>query len=441
RVAGTGQQPPASGDIPVTVQRTLAQELADRWSQYDLDELASDAVKVVTAGTPTDWGLPSDVQSVVTPITLGGGIPDPQSLPREALTEAMARAVAVIDDTPLRYGGAYGFEPLREFLAERYTRDRGFPVTADYFLLTNGSAGAIDQVAATLISPGDVVISEAPTFSGSIRTFRGHMAEIATVPMDDDGMVVDELEPLLDRLTAMGKTVKVIYTISSFHNPMGVTLSAERREKLLRIAAERGIFIVDDDAYGDLWFQEPARPQSLSAMSECNGVITVGTFSKVVATGLRVGWIHTTPDLLDRVVRVRFEMGNSPLLHAMLYEFAKDGGLDRHINHVRKIYERKANTLASALREYCEPYLTFNKPNGGFFLWVDLAEGLAGGAVSRAAMEEGLIAPAGLSFFPDRKDTGDHIRLAYSWVQEDELVEAARRLARACERVANGTVR
>ncbi|MCA9851501.1 MAG: PLP-dependent aminotransferase family protein, partial [Dehalococcoidia bacterium] len=234
----------------MTVQRTLAQELADRWSQYDLDELASDAVKVVTAGTPTDWGLPSDVQSVVTPITLGGGIPDPQSLPREALTEAMARAVAVIDDTPLRYGGAYGFEPLREFLAERYTRDRGFPVTADYFLLTNGSAGAIDQVAATLISPGDVVISEAPTFSGSIRTFRGHMAEIATVPMDDDGMVVDELEPLLDRLTAMGKTVKVIYTISSFHNPMGVTLSAERREKLLRIAAERGIFIVDDDAYG-----------------------------------------------------------------------------------------------------------------------------------------------------------------------------------------------
>ncbi len=425
----------------MTAQRTLAQDLTDLWSQYDLDELASDAVKVVTAGTPTDWGLPSDVQSVVTPITLGGGIPDPRSLPRQGLIEAMARAVDVIDDTPLRYGGAFGFEPLREFLAERYTRDRGFAVTADYFLLTNGSAGAIDQVAAALISPGDVVISEAPTFSGSIRTFRGHMAEIHTVPMDDDGMVVDELEPLLNRLKAMGKTTKVIYTISSFHNPMGVTLSAERREKLLRIAAERGIFIVDDDAYGDLWFQEPARPQSLSAMSECQGVITVGTFSKIVATGLRVGWIHTTPDLLDRVVRVRFEMGNSPLLHAMLYEFSKDGGLDRHIDYVRKIYERKANTLANALRDYCEPYLTFRKPNGGFFLWVDLAEGLAGGAVSRAAMEEGLIAPAGLSFFPDRKDTGDHIRLAYSWVQEDELVEAARRLARACERVANGAVR
>jgi 2-aminoadipate transaminase len=423
----------------VTVQRALSDELAELWSQYDLDDLASAGVKFVTAGTPTDWGLPSDVQSVVTPITLGGGIPDPTALPRQGLIEAMARAVDVIDDTPLRYGGAFGFEPLREFLAERYTRDRGYPVTADTFLLTNGSAGAIDQVAATLISPGDVVISEAPTFSGSIRTFRGHQAEIHTVPMDDDGMVVEALEPLIAQLKRDGKTIKIIYTISSFHNPMGVTLSHERREELLRIAARHGIFIVDDDAYGDLWFQESTRPQPLSGMAGLHGVITVGTFSKVIATGLRVGWIHATPDLLDRVVRVRFEMGNSPLLHAMLYEFAKGGGLDRHVNGVRKIYARKVDTLASALHEYCEPYVSFRKPGGGFFLWVDLAEGLGGGAVQRAAMEEGLIAPAGLSFFPDRKDTGHHMRLAFSWVQEEELREAARRLARACEKVANST--
>ncbi|MEX2375223.1 MAG: PLP-dependent aminotransferase family protein, partial [Dehalococcoidia bacterium] len=324
----------------MTVERTLSEELAELWSQYDLDDLSSEAVKFVTAGTPTDWGLPSDVQSVVTPIVLGSGIPDPTTLPRQGLIEAMTRAVDIVDDTPLRYGGAFGYEPLREILAERYTRDRGYMVTADQFLLTNGSAGAIDQVAATLLSPGDVVISEAPTFSGTIRTFRGHQAEIHTVPMDDDGMVVDALEPLIDDLERQGKTVKIIYTIASFHNPMGVTLSADRREQLLRIAAKRGIFIVDDDAYGDLWFQEATRPQALSGLAGCHGVITVGTFSKVIATGLRVGWIHATPDILDRVVRVRFEMGNSPLLHAMLYEFAKDGGLDRHINEVRKVYAR-----------------------------------------------------------------------------------------------------
>lgn len=420
-----------------TDSRSLAQELTDLWGQFDLDELQSDSVKFVTAGTPTDWGLPSDVRSVVPPITLGGGIPDPHSLPRQELLEAMQRALATEDDAPLRYGGALGYDPLRQLLAERYTRDRGFPVTKDHFLLTNGSAGAIDQVAAALVSPGDVIITEAPTFSGSVRTFRGHQAEIVTIGMDDDGMLVDDLEPLIERVKAEGKQVKLIYTIASFHNPMGVTLSDERRRRLLRIAATHGIFVVDDDAYGDLWFEEATRPQPLSSMSECQGVITVGTFSKIVATGLRVGWIHATPDVLERVVRVRFEMGNSPLLHRMLFEFARDGGLDRHIAKVRKIYARKVDTLGSALREYCEPYLTFRKPGGGFFLWVDLAEGLDGAEVQQTAIEEGLIAPAGLVFFPDRKDTGDHMRLAFSWVNEDELREAARRLAHACEKVAN----
>lgn len=422
-----------------TDSRTLAQDLTDLWAGYDLDELQSDSVKFVTAGTPTDWGLPSDVRSVVTPITLGGGIPDPGSLPRQALMEAMQRALDTEDDAPLRYGGALGFDPLRQLLADRYTRDRGYPVTKDHFLLTNGSAGAIDQVAAALLSPGDVVITEAPTFSGSVRTFRGHQADIVTVGMDDDGMLVDDLEGVIEGLQAQGKRVKIIYTIASFHNPMGVTLADKRREKLLRIAAKHGIFVVDDDAYGDLWFEEQARPQPLSSMSECQGVITVGTFSKIVATGLRVGWVHASPELLERVVRVRFEMGNSPLLHRMLFEFAKDGGLDRHISTVRKIYARKVDVLANALREYCEPYLTFRKPGGGFFLWVDLADGLDGGEVQRTAVEEGLIAPAGLAFFPDRKDTGDHIRLAFSWVPEDELREAARRLARACEKVANAS--
>jgi len=425
--------------LVATDSRTLAQDLTDLWAAYDLDELQSDSVKFVTAGTPTDWGLPSDVRSVVTPITLGGGIPDPGSLPRQELMEAMQRALDTEDDAPLRYGGALGFDPLRQLLADRYTRDRGFPVTQDHFLLTNGSAGAIDQVAAALISPGDVVITEAPTFSGSVRTFRGHQADIVTVGMDDDGMLVDDLQGIIDGLHAQGKRIKIIYTIASFHNPMGVTLADKRREKLLRIAAKHGIFVVDDDAYGDLWFEEQARPQPLSSMSECQGVITVGTFSKIVATGLRVGWVHASPELLERVVRVRFEMGNSPLLHRMLFEFAKDGGLDNHISRVRKIYARKVDVLANALREYCEPYLTFRKPGGGFFLWVDLADGLDGAEVQRTAVEEGLIAPAGLAFFPDRKDTGDHIRLAFSWVPEDELREAARRLARACEKVANAS--
>ena len=416
----------------------LAADLARLWVGRNLDELTTPAAKYLTTGSATDWGMATEIVSAVPPITLGGGIPDPATLPRQALAAAMARAVDTpqLDDSPLRYGGPEGFEPLRELLAERYTRDRGFPVTAGHFLLTNGSAGAIDQICSAFISPGDVIITEAPTFSGTLRTFRGHEAEIVPIGMDNDGMRVDDLGPLIERLTAEGKRVKFVYTISNFHNPMGVTLSHERRNTLLRVAAEHGVFVLDDDAYGELYFPGWEAPPALSAMSECNGVISVGTFSKIVATGLRVGWIHATPAILDRVTRVRFEMGNSPALQRMVYEFAKDGHLDEHIASMRKVYERKLDALCDGLREYCEPYLSFRRPGGGFFLWVELHNGLDGLEVQQAAIAEGLIAAGGYGFYPDRKDPGNHMRLAYSWVREDELHEAARRLAIACAKVA-----
>lgn len=423
--------------------RTLADEIASLWAGRDLDDFTSAAAKYLTTGSATDWGMATSIQSSVPPITLGGGIPDPTTLPRQALAAALARAVDTdaLDDSPLRYGGPEGYEPLRALIAERYTRDRGFKVGSEYFLLTNGSAGAIDQLCAAFITPGDVIITEAPTFSGTLRTFRGHSAEIVPIGMDNDGMLVDDLEPLIEQLEAQGKRIKFVYTISNFHNPMGVTLSLPRREKLIRIAAQHGAFVLDDDAYGELYFPGWDRPPALSSLSECNGVITVGTFSKIVATGLRVGWIHATPEVLDRVTRVRFEMGNSPLLQKMVYEFAKDGNLDAHIAEMRKLYLRKLDTLCDALREHCEPYVKFRRPYGGFFLWVDLLGGLDGREVQQAAIAEGLIAAAGYGFFPDRVDPGDHMRLAFSWVGEDDLVEAAKRLAIACAKVADGTAR
>src|SRR5690606_19401081 len=157
------------------------------WSQHDLDALTSDAAQYLSAGTATDWGVSYRMQSETPLITLGSGIPDPEGLPRRELLEAMQRALDVPDDGPLRYGGGVGLDALREELARRYTRDRGVPVTAEHFTLTNGSAGAIDLVCAAFLSPGDVVISEAPTFSGSLRTFRGHQAEVHSVGMDHEG--------------------------------------------------------------------------------------------------------------------------------------------------------------------------------------------------------------------------------------------------------------
>ncbi len=415
----------------------LAEELAQLWSHYDLDALTSDAAQYLSAGTATDWGLSSRDGMSASIISLGGGIPDPASLPRRELVDAMNRALSVPDDGPLRYGGGVGYEPLRVALAERYTRDRGLPVGPEHFTLTNGSAGAIDLVCAAFISPGDVVIAEAPTFSGSLRTFRGHQAEVVTVGMDHQGMHTDELEATVERLLAQGKRVKLIYTITNFHNPMGAAMTMARREHLLRIAARHGILVLDDDAYGDIYFGEAA-PRALSALSGGHGVITAGTFSKMIATGIRVGWIHANPEIIERCTRMRFEMGNSPLLHRMLFEYMKDGALDQHLETVRALYAEKLDILTTALHEYCEPYLSWKKPQGGFFLWVSLRDGLKADRLQEIGLEEGISFPLGYAFFPDRIDTtGEHIRLAFSWTAKEDLREAARRLGRACERAMN----
>jgi 2-aminoadipate transaminase len=420
------------------VADTIVDELGRLWAEHDLDELTSDAVKYLTAGSATDWGMPATVQSPIPPISLGGGIPDPDTLPRAELLAAMERALDVPDDSPLRYGGGIGYEPLRGALAERYTRDRHVPVTADHFLLTNGSAGAIDLVCSAFLSPGDTVISEAPTFSGTLRTFRGRQANVISVGMDEDGLDTAELARVLADLESQGKHAKLIYTISNFHNPAGTSLSLERRYELLRLAAKHGAFVVDDDAYGEFSYGED-RPVTLSELANVQGVITVSTFSKIIATGLRVGWVHAEPAVIERIMRMRFEMGNSPLLHHMIYNFMEAGQLDEHIERMRGVYSEKLNALTSALHEYCEPYLSFQKPEGGFFLWATLHNGLTARDVQREGILQGLTFPVGHAFFPDHQDPGEHIRMAFSWLALKDIPEAARRLAVACERVANGT--
>jgi 2-aminoadipate transaminase len=424
--------PTADGD------QGTAELLTRLWADRDLTSMLGGAARAMNAGSATDWGMPAPVDAAPPPITLGGGIPDPGTLPRSDLLAALGRVLEAPDDGPLRYGGALGYEPLREAIAARSARAWGVPLGAEHVMLTNGSAGAIDVICSTLIDAGDVIVVEAPTFSGSTRTFRGHGAEIISVPVDRDGMDVDALAPVLARLAAEGRRAKLVYTIANYHNPTGATLSLPRRHRLLRLAAEHGALVMDDDAYGEIAFDE-GRPPSLAALAGGRGVITVGTFSKVIATGLRVGWILTDPALVERMVTVRFDMGNSPLLHRMLAEYMAGGRLDAHVAEMRPIYASRARALQDALREYAEPYLTFVPPRGGFFLWVRLQDGLTAPAVQRAAMEEGASFPVGHAFFAERGAEGErHIRLAYSTRPEEDLREAARRIGRACERVAAG---
>ena len=422
------------------ISSRAADAAREAWDNFPALHTANAATQNAPASNATAWGLSERAPvSQLPPISLGGGIPDADTQPRGELLAAMERVLAEPGDAPLVYGGPQGFEPLRAEIGSYFARRHPAQPGSDWYLLTNGAAGAIEAICASFIDPGDVIITEIPTFAGSLRTMRGKQAEVVGVGMDGEGIRLDELESTLDRLESEGRTVKLIYTQPTFHNPTGLTMSLQRRLDLIEVAARRRVLLMEDHAYSELYFDGPP-PPTLSELTDGYGVLTVGTFSKVIATGLRVGWVQARPDWVQAMVPARFDMGNSPLLHRMLHEYMVRGDFREHVEQMRRLYASKARTLAGALEPYREPYYEVTEPSGGFFLWLRLREGLTGDAVRDQAALDGLSFASGNRFYPggDGGSDGESVRLAYSWPPTEALEDAAERLGRAFHRASNG---
>jgi 2-aminoadipate transaminase len=289
----------------------------------------------------------------------------------------------------------------------------------DQFILTNGSAGAIELVSKTMIDPGDIVIVEAPTFSGSLRTFRGYQANIVSVPTDEGGMNTDVLESVLSKQEANAKKVKIVYTISNFHNPTGAYFNHDRRKHLMQLAKKYNFIIIDDDAYGEINFTDLSS-YPLRDLDDFGHVITVGTFSKTIATGMRVGWICAHPLIAKKILTNRFDMGNSPILHGLIAHFMQSGNYQKHVQKIKKIYAQKMNWLLNSIDQTSKNNLDFFVPNGGFFLWLGLKQQSAN-RLQKIALKKGLVFPHGSVFFSDDEYQDSFIRLAFSKSSEEEL--------------------
>ena len=337
-------------------------------------------------------------------------------------------------DEALRYGGVLGFEGLREAMAERQSALDGMSFEADNFIVHNGGSGCLDNLCQAYVTPGDVVVVEGPSYSGTRRAIRGHMAELMEVAVEDDGISVDGVAEAIQRAKSAGKRVKFVYLNPDFQNPTGTTLTESRRAALIELCAREQVLIVEDATYSELFFEE-APPRSIYSMAGGAGVLKIGTFSKVIATGLRAGWIQASKEHIDALGRVRFDMGTSPLLLHMLAEFNSSGRLDPHIRRMRGVYAEKCATLAGSLREHCEPYVRFNEHGGGFFFWFECL-GATSTEVSEAAAYEGLLFPPGTNFYVDKEKVADtHVRLAFSNASLEHLREIGPRLRRAFQRV------
>lgn len=414
------------------------------WEEEILTRGLSDRARRAGAAY-TGPGAGSDIpQVLVPPITFTGGIPDPVALPIEDLIVASEAVLREEGTLALQYGGAQGFKGLRDWLADHWTRLEGMELTADHFTLTNGSAHALENVCETFLNPGEVVIVEGPSFPGSIRAIRSLGTKVESVPLDADGIIMEALEEKLAEISRRGERVKMLYTIPTYHNPTGATLSTERRHRLIDLCERNDILIVEDDAYGEIGFADRP-PPSLFSLASGRGVIKIGTFSKILATGLRVGWCQATPPIIEALLATRFDMGISPFVIRLIARYAADGRLDEHIRQIRELYARKLDVMLNELRERCPRLCSWSEPRGGFFLWLTLNERIDPIKLGEFAREEGVAYVGGRSFFAEmtandapRRGWGpgdsQYVRLAYSYVAESEIPEGIRRLARAMER-------
>jgi 2-aminoadipate transaminase len=354
-------------------------------------------------------------------VFFGGGVPPTEVIPIQRLRESADRAW---DDgaTTLLYGEVRGYRPLRDLIAERMATRGAVVDTAD-ILITNGAQQGIDLAARIFIDPGDIVLTEAPTFMDALRVFRSHEADPIGVPVDDDGLQVDALATLLDRLP---KKPKFLYTVPTYQNPMGVSLSPGRRRALVDLARERGLVIVEDDPYGELSYDGNPLP-TLKSLDP--NVVFLGTFSKVLAPGLRVGWVASSPQLREAFFNVKegTDIHNERIMTRTVYHTAH-GFLDEHVDTTREIYRRRRDAMLQGLEREMPVGVSWTTPHGGFFLWVTLPEGYDTDVMLPDATDRGVIFLPSSWFYPDRSWTRS-MRLNFSSQPEERITEAMSRLA------------
>lgn len=373
------------------------------------------------------WGSPP--VSDIPVISIAYGLADPALFPREELIESVERVLAGDINAALNY--APNAPALTELIAERLRRS-GVAAHEDRVLVGYGSGQILGLLPFVLVEPGDAVIIEAPTFLGAVNRFRTTGARLIGAPIDADGLDVDFVEQTLRDLRRQGVRPKFIYTIPTFQNPTGTTLSLERRTKLVALAAEYGVLIVEDDAYIDLRFRGEELPQ-LAALDTEGWVLRVGTFSKILAPGLRMGWAHGPKELIDRLLAFKVEGGSGPFLTHLVAQYSADGRLDAHIAALREHYRAKCDLMVAALRREV-PEVSFVVPDGGFFIWPRLPEGVRASDLAPVAVKHGVEFLAGPRCFADGSGN-EFIRLAFSEEPAERIAEAVRRLGAALREV------
>ncbi|MDR0649232.1 MAG: PLP-dependent aminotransferase family protein [Synergistaceae bacterium] len=395
-------------------------------SELNWDRLFSDQAKAMKP-SPIRELLPYTKKPGV--ISFAGGNPDPLIFP----VAEFAGASVILGRKGmevLQYGATDGYEPLKTFIANWMAPRMGRVTAPDELLVTTGSQQGMDLLCAALINPGDAIVVEEPTYPGAIHTMRNRGARLLTVPCDGDGMIVDLLPEKLKAARDGGLPVKFIYSIVNFQNPSGAVLSAQRRKKLLDIAAEFDLLIFEDDPYGHLRFEGQDEP-TIFSMDASGRVVYACSFSKILAPGVRVAWTVGDPQIIRKMILVKqgADLCTSVVAQALVAQYCEEGHLSSFLPKIIKHYSKKCKGMADAFAKHLPPDVEYTVPKGGFFFWLR-APGIDSRDLFLKAVERGVAFVGGPAFFPNGGG-GDCIRTCFTFASQQDLDTGAERLAQA----------
>jgi 2-aminoadipate transaminase len=362
-------------------------------------------------------------------ISFGGGLPSPDTFPVKEMEEISCQLLREKGAVALQYGPTEGEPALREEIAKWMRREKA-AVTPENILVTSGSQQGLDIISKVFLDPNNIIIVELPSYMGGLQAFNAYRAKLVGVPQDNNGMQIDLLEKALAKLARRRRKPKFIYVVPDFQNPSGVTMTLERRKRLLELAHEYEVPIIEDSPYRDLRFAGDFVPMIYSLDKE-NYVIALGTFSKLLCPGLRLAWITAPTEWMERMVAAKQSMDlSSPIFtQLMVAEYLKRGLLPQQVEQIRKLYAKKRGVMINALRRYMPKDVEWTEPEGGLFLWVKLPKKMDTTALFPKAVENKVAYVIGSAFHCNGKGQNT-MRLNFSYPSETQIEEGIKRLAK-----------
>jgi len=358
-------------------------------------------------------------------ISFAGGLPSPDGFPIDVMRAAYDRVLANSARSALQYGPTEGYAPLRAWVADDLNR-RGASVTPDQVLIVSGSQQALDLLGKVLIDTGSKVLVETPSYLGALQSFSLYQPEFVSVPSDEGGLIPDALTPEL----AAG--ARFLYALPNFQNPTGRTLDRARREQLVATAARLGLPVIEDDPYGELRYAGEPQPGLLALGEECGAnVIRLGSFSKVLAPGLRLGYICASRPIIDKLVQAKqaTDLHTATLTQMAVHEVVKDGYLDSHLPTVRELYRSQCGIMLDALERTFPKSVSWTRPEGGMFIWVTLPAHIDSTRLLERAIDQHVAFVPGAPFYAGRAEHNT-LRLSFVTVPEERIRRGVDTLAR-----------